>query len=176
MSKSVMTGFRSRNRKRVLAGVEGESRTKQSFKEECDINNILKRYQRDGLLSHVNKYQGVYSDLGTVEEYHSSMNQVIAAQAAFDSLPSSIRLRFANDPAKFLAFVDDPRNGKELVEMGLATARPVPESSASQRAQYAGGEDDDDEPGTPLPPRRKSTIPERSKREGKPATPPFEEV
>jgi len=30
-------------------------------------------------------------------------------------------LRFENDPAKFLEFVNDPKNDEDLIKMGLAT-------------------------------------------------------
>ena len=39
------------------------SLTKQSFKDECNINNIMSKYMKDGLIGHVNKHQGRYDDL-----------------------------------------------------------------------------------------------------------------
>ena len=39
------------------------SLAKQAFKEQCDINNVLKRYNATGILDHVTSMQPVYADL-----------------------------------------------------------------------------------------------------------------
>ena len=105
---------------RVPFETQGETMTKQAFKNETDINWILHRYQKTGLIEHVNRLQGEYVDLGSSVDYHQASNMLLAAQEAFDSLPSSIRKRFDNDPGSFLAFVEDPKNAQEMVELGLA--------------------------------------------------------
>lgn len=97
----------------------GESMTKQSFKDECDINNILKKYQKTGLLNHVNQHKGDYTDLTQNVDYHTAQNMIIQAQNSFNSLPSSIRLKFNNDPGQFLDFVHNPDNVDEMKSMGL---------------------------------------------------------
>lgn len=114
-----------REHKRVPKTFKGVSRAKQEFKKECDINSIMAKYRNSGVVSHLNRYEGRYGDFSSATDYQTSLNQVMAAQAAFDSLPSAIRRRFGNDPASFLAFVQDPGNEAELVEMGLARKRPV---------------------------------------------------
>lgn len=118
-----------RKHSRVFAPLSGESRTKQAFKDECDINRILMKYQKTGLLTHVQTYGGRYEDLPSNLDYQESLNAIIAAETAFMSLPSSLRLRFGNDPAEFLGFVSNPANSNELVELGLATSRPPAEQS-----------------------------------------------
>lgn len=97
----------------------GPSLAKQSMADECNVNVIMAQYQRTGLISHTNKFQGDYSDLVNEMDYHEAQNAIIAARDAFDTLSSSIRNRFENNPAKFLGFVDDPENAEELIEMGL---------------------------------------------------------
>lgn len=98
--------------------------THQSFAKQTDINLIMARYQKTGIVEHLNVHNGEYGDYLSADDYHASVNAVLAAQDCFMSLPSSIRSRFENDPAKFLAFVDDPKNVDEMINMGLATARP----------------------------------------------------
>jgi len=95
------------------------SKTKQSFKDECDINNILKKYQKSSILEHVNTHQGDYSDLGDLPSYQESLNIIINAKNSFNTLPSSIRKQFENDPAQFLDFVSNPENKSAMAEMGL---------------------------------------------------------
>lgn len=110
--------------------IKPPSRTKQSFRDECDINNILKQYRVSGMLRHVSAKadQGAYQDLPDDMDYQTSINTVMRAQEAFATLPSKIRNQFENDPAKFLTFMADPANEAEVVKMGLATPRKLTES------------------------------------------------
>lgn len=114
-----------RKHSRVHPPVGGPSLTQQHMKDECDINRILKKYQKDGILRHVSRFGGRYEDLPDSIDYQESLNAVMAAEAAFLSLPSSVRSRFENDPGRFLAFVGDPANENEMIDLGLATRREV---------------------------------------------------
>lgn len=100
--------------------LSGDTRAKQSFKDECDINVIMKKYEATGLIDHVNTHQGHYADVLEVPDYQSALNSVMSAQNAFMSLPAAIRAQFENDPGQFLAFVQNPANRDEMIEMGLA--------------------------------------------------------
>ena len=47
----------------IFAPEYKDGRTKQSFKDQCDINKILKRAQVKGGLAHVQKYpEAVYGE------------------------------------------------------------------------------------------------------------------
>jgi phage internal scaffolding protein len=105
--------------KRYQIVFDTPSRVKQSFAKECDINTIMSKWQKTGLLEHAAQHQGQYVECGTSESYHEACNQVIAAKAAFATLPSNLRKRFANDPAEFLAFVSNSDNREEMISMGL---------------------------------------------------------
>lgn len=102
----------------------GPGMTKQSFADETNINNIIRRYERDQVLTHLNKYEGKYGDFIGYSDYHTSLNLLRDADEAFSSIPAGIRSRFDNDPAKFLEFAQNGQNHEELVKMGLANARP----------------------------------------------------
>lgn len=106
-------------RTRVQTKVKGKSRAIQSAKEECDINNILAKYKKSGIITHVKDHGPQYADLPDGVDFQTSMNMVVQAQQLFDSLPSSIRARFGNSPAAYLDFVADPANEAELQEMGV---------------------------------------------------------
>lgn len=138
----------------VRTAPRGESLTKQSFKDETDINGIMRRYQETGLIEHVKKYEGRYGDFSGIPDYQTALQKVIDAQEMFNSLPSSIRNRFQNDPGEFLAFATDPKNADALIEMGLAkpvapdlvdpaTGDVVPrEPSGSEESDLSPGADD----------------------------------
>jgi len=114
---------------RVQSVPVGSSLAKQSFRDETDINTIMAKYKRSGILEHVNRHQGDYSDLVGPDDFHGCMNAVIAAREAFSTLPAKIRTRFENDPAEFLEFVANPENDQEMIELGL---RKQPKAAATE--------------------------------------------
>ncbi len=96
-----------------------ENMTKQSFKDECDINKIMEKFQKTGLISHYAAHGPTYQDIPAVD-YLDAQYIIAEANSQFEELPSSIRKRFENDPSKFLDFVQDKKNLPELRELGLA--------------------------------------------------------
>lgn len=108
--------------KRYQFKTTGKSRTHQSMSPECDINSIMKKYERTGILEHRNTFEGQYGDFTDApSDYHESMNSVIAANEMFDTLPAKVRRRFHNDPGAFIDFVGNPDNQDEMIKLGLAT-------------------------------------------------------
>ena len=94
-------------RERVTFETIGPSRAHQSFKDECDIGNIMKRFEKSGLIEHVNRHDGKYGDYtNSPVSFHDAMNQVVAAQEMFMTLPAKIRKEFGNDPGAFLEAVE----------------------------------------------------------------------
>lgn len=104
-----------------------ERRVKQSFKAECDINNIVKQFQATGQIQHMsaNAAKGAYLDLPDGLDFQDSLNTIKAGEAAFATLPAKVRDRFHNDPAEFLGFMADPANQDEAIALGLASKRPI---------------------------------------------------
>lgn len=111
---------------------------KQSFQSECDINTIMSKYQKTGLIEHVQKFQGSYGDFTSVADYQLSLNQVLDAQNAFEALPSAIRARFQNNPGAMLAFLEDPKNRDEAVKLGLVEPPPPPPEAPPGASGGAG--------------------------------------
>lgn len=101
----------------------GESLTKQSFKDECDVNLILSKYQRTGVIDFVNRREGRFGD-ATAVDFQSALDIVNQASAMFSELPSTVRKRFGNSAEEFLAFMDDSSNDAEAVKLGLKVAPP----------------------------------------------------
>lgn len=128
------------------AVVEGESRTKQSFRDECDINNVMKKWEKTGLITSVNRISAQYIDLSDTPTYQEAQNVVLAADTMFNALPAQLRGRFRNNPAEFLSFMDDGRNTQEIADLGLGTLR---EAKKGAIAPIAG---QTSVPGSGLPP------------------------
>lgn len=97
-----------------------EIRTKQSFKEDCDINAIVRKCSKGKMLTHVAKSPPQFGDFTTGGlDFRDSLHAVQEAQAAFMELPASIRAAHENDPAKLMEWLDDPANQKQAEEKGL---------------------------------------------------------
>lgn len=123
-SATVRSAYRPHSRHQVQ--FHDRSLAKQGSKDECDINFIMRKYEKTQLLDHLNQHQGDYANLIGFEDYQTSLNLIREAEEVFGSIPSAIRTRFENDPSVFLNFVQNPDNADELVEMGLANRPPAP--------------------------------------------------
>lgn len=115
-------------------------RTKQAHKQECDINFVLQRYAKTGVLPQLIKENPAFGDFSEVQDYQTSLEIVAKAKMQFQGLPAPVRRRFGEDAAAFLAFAQDPRNQDEMVRMGLAKAKETaPEAPASPRGASKKG-------------------------------------
>ncbi|WNK12452.1 MAG: internal scaffolding protein [Microvirus sp.] len=130
-------------KRKVALTFPAQGRTKQSFKEECDINTIMNRFSRTGVLPVTNRTP-TYGDIADLD-FQGAMDLVAAGREMFAALPSKVRERFANDPAKLLQFVQDPENGPEARKLGLlAPDVPSPQATpqngvATPSGQSSGG-------------------------------------
>jgi hypothetical protein len=105
---------------------EDATLTQQHYKDECDINNILRQFNVTGLLPE-NPLSPRYGDFTGISDYHSALNQVIAAENEFMALPAQIRSRFDNDPAKLIEFLENSENKNEAISLGLVNAEELPQ-------------------------------------------------
>jgi len=116
--------------------VTGEGMTRQEFKAECDINNIMRRYARDAFLTHVSGAEPRYLDVSEVTDFRTAIEQVRAAEEYFEGLPAKVRAKFGNDPVRYLDEAGS-LSRKELMELGLAELRkdePPPKRRAADVA------------------------------------------
>jgi len=109
-----------------------QTMAKQAMKDECDINILMAKYQKTGMLNHIVRYKGQYADVSSQEDFQSALQTLQDANDMFDTLPAKVREKFQNDPGQFLAFVENPDNIDEMAELGLLdrpppTPTPAPE-------------------------------------------------
>lgn len=98
--------------------------TIQSEKDNCDINQIIKRSEKSGILPVRSDYaNAMFGDFTDIPDYQTALNAVNAANETFMSLPAEIREQFQNDPAKFVDYATNEANIDQLREWGLATPK-----------------------------------------------------
>lgn len=121
-----------RGRDRVAIACRG-GRTKQEFAEECDLNVLMRRYEKTGVLPTGKANPPRYVDAFDLPSFQESMQIVADAERAFMSLPSRVRGEFDNDPEKFVEFASNEANVDKLREWGLAKPQEAPLSPIEVR-------------------------------------------
>lgn len=102
-----------------------KSLTRQSELAGCDVNVIMKRYEKTGELP-MNARTAIYADVSEVGDYRTALQIVRDGEAAFMQLPAAVRAKFGNDVGAFLDFAADPANQEDLVQLGLVEAPKAP--------------------------------------------------
>ena len=115
------------------------SLAQQNFKDESDINYIVRQFGLTGELPG-QTISPQYGDFTGVLDYHSAVNAVLAAQDEFMDLPAQMRSRFDNDPAKLIDFLQNEENREEAIKLGLVAAMPISEPSETPIAEPKAGE------------------------------------
>jgi hypothetical protein len=106
----------------------GPSMTRQEFADDCDINNLMKKYENQDIGAIMRKVgEPVYYDF---QDYPPDMMSAMAvfksAGEAFMTLPARVRREFDNDPAMFYDFASNPENISQMREWGLARPLETP--------------------------------------------------
>lgn len=129
------------------------SKTKQQFKDECDVNNILKKFMKTGVWPYETSAPPAYGDFTNIPDYQESLHYVIKAQDHFAGLSARVRERFMNDTGRFLEFMANNDNYDEALKLGLVLRKEVKkeaktESSASVNPEVLAKKGQ--KPGDPL--------------------------
>jgi phage internal scaffolding protein len=122
------------DRKREGFKTTGESLTQQSHAQAADVRNIIKQYDRTGLIANVTKGIAQYGDYSEINEYSEALNMVRNANQNFETLPSHIREQFNNNAGLFFEFATNPKNSEEMIKMGLKKAPVIVEEATTKSA------------------------------------------
>lgn len=113
--------------------VTGPGLTKQEFREEADVNVMMKRMILTGQppLS-ASTLAPIFADVSDIGCYADVLRRVVAADAAFMELPPEIRTRFNNSPAELVEHLQDGNTLAEVIRTHLklppSVAAPVLEA------------------------------------------------
>lgn len=112
-----------RNAASVASGLScsDESRTQQQFKDECDINTIVKRFGL-GYEMPEGVRMPTYGDFTGIDNFHDACAAIAQAHESFDQLPAHVRAHFNNDTGRFVDFIGDDKNRDQAIQLGLVPA------------------------------------------------------
>lgn len=102
---------------------EARDRTQQQFKDEADINVIVRRFGLTGQMPETVRVPHS-GDFTGIVDFQGAMNAVVQAREAFMELPAELRARFDNSPQKLMVFVADGNNRAEAERLGLINKPP----------------------------------------------------
>lgn len=127
-----------------------DGRVKKEFRKACNINTIVAKYRRTGMVSSLNQARPVFADVSQIGDFRSIVHRVRRAEEAFEALPAYVRKRFNHDSAQLVAFMQDEKNRDEAIKLGLIEKPEVVEEDPSLPGP-AG-----DEQGDAAPPAKKA--------------------
>lgn len=122
------TTVRKNGTRRVQSIPIGKTMTEQSHKNTTDINKIIEKYDKNGILTHVNSMDGIKDNMLTASgaDFKTAMDLITAADTNFARLPLVLKQKFKNSPEKLLDFVNNPDNHQEAFNLGLRGDAPTP--------------------------------------------------
>jgi phage internal scaffolding protein len=120
---------------RLASKPSGASKTDQSDKNMVDINLIMERYAKTGVLPHFKEKIAQYLDVTELPSYMEAQKQISEAKELFNQLPAKVRKLMNNNPAKLEEFIEDPDNEDILLKYKLIekVQKKVDSSSRSEK-------------------------------------------
>jgi phage internal scaffolding protein len=109
------------NRKKFIC--QGVSKTDQSYKKSTDINILISKYKKTGIIPNLNQRQGRYGDFSSSVTLEEAFETTQNAIEAFNELPANIRKAMDNDPSKLEIWLSDEENYDMAVKYGLKKAK-----------------------------------------------------
>lgn len=113
--------------------VYDDGRTKQSFADEANIVKIMARADKAGTISHLQKFEGTYSDFSDFD-FHTQETMLAKGATIFNELPAEVRKEFGQSPQAFFAFVNDSANKDKLGKLLPELAKPGKQMASAKPA------------------------------------------
>lgn len=112
--------------------------TQQQFKDEQNVNNIVKKYGVAAFTDQTQYLSQQFADIANLNDFHAAQNLILSIEDSFMSLPAEVRKEFHNDPAALVSFVADKNNLQKAIDLGLVKKPeqkiPVKESAQAPQA------------------------------------------
>jgi len=107
--------------KTVRRDVGTNSKVQQQYKNQNNVNHIMKQHARG--INPTGQLQDQYLDLTEMPDPIEALNASARLKGYFSHLPPKTRQRFSHDPKELALFLQDPQNQDEAIKLGLAPPR-----------------------------------------------------
>lgn len=133
-----ITPYSNNNLQVIVESDPKDSLTKPEFAHEADINRIMAKYLRTGVLPDAARHAAAqYGDFSQVPDYLQMYEKIQRADEMFAALPAKLRKEFNNSPHEFLRASATPEGQKLIIELGLESRGSI--SEANEPNQSAEG-------------------------------------
>lgn len=109
--------------------------TKQSFKDECDVNVVVRNHAQTGMWTHLNPINPTYGNFALATDLQEALAMVEYSETEFSKLPAEVRSACNNNPVELLQRLAHPGDAQILVDLGL----PISEAAPPLEEQIAAG-------------------------------------
>lgn len=130
MEQLKISSIYNHHKSKGISFEDSPSMTKQEFVKECDINNIISKYHKTGVMDNAKSSEQYYQDVSEYPSFEEAIQYTLTAKESFMGLDPNLRKRFNNDPQRLLNFLEDPKNKKEGQELGLLKQNAPPKVKA----------------------------------------------
>lgn len=133
-----------RSRGRGIEFDPAEGKTMQEFKDQSDINNMIRRMENMGLdTPWTQAPEPTYGDFTSASDFKESLDNIMAIQESFYALPKNIRDLSGNSPQGFMEALEDPEFrqivAEEMEGFFPAVTNPVEPPPSQPPAAPEGG-------------------------------------
>lgn len=138
MKTPKVRGRFDRLRRSVLLAIPPKNAlTQQQFKDECDMNRIVRNAQRGIPPRYLAQGVPQYGDFDVNVDLTAAYNTVARAEEAFSSLPSALRAELGNDPMRFTEITEEQARRFKLIR---ETPQEIPVPDSAGQAVSGGTE------------------------------------
>ncbi len=124
-----LTSHSQELRQRQQTNFSDKELTDQSYKDSCDINQIIANYALTGVLAEPNKNLGSYMDCSQIPSLMDAHDLVESAKQSFMELPAEIRKLMYNNPENLEKFIQNPENHAVLTKNGIIVEKQKTQSA-----------------------------------------------
>lgn len=121
--------LRENKTRRVQIDCSQGGLTDQSFKNDADINIIVERFNKTGILPSIER-KSYFADVTEIPTLEQAFDIVDKAREEFGKLPAEVRRKMGDNPANLENFINDEDNTEFLKKHGVLiekTPDPTPE-------------------------------------------------
>jgi len=113
----------------------GNTMTQAHFQENANINSIMARYKKTGVLgTGLQGFRRPQFGNFVGMDFQEMNNIVVRGNELFMQLSPDIRKRFHNDPGELIQFINDEGNRDEAIKLGFLPKPEAPKSSETTSA------------------------------------------
>lgn len=127
----------SKRKRAIIKFPKEEGRTKQAFRDETDINLIVRKYEQNGVIETQYMRQPTYADVSEYPDFTIQQQIKAAARSMYENLPQDVRDKHTlEELLENLEAADQPTEDIESEDSPLQTSEQseAPEQSGDESA------------------------------------------